>query len=150
MGDGDGADDEVEIDADAEAADEVEIADIIKEVRRKHELSSGDERSGRLTVTKVRANCLYHSMTHHCLQLVELAKRVFHSSTIRTDLKSCCAKEKTPELQIIRAITTRWNSLALAIGRALKLRAALVRLLNMPKYDKIGKKGLARFKLSDE
>lgn len=49
---------------------------------------------------------------------------------------------------MIRAIVTHWNSLALAIGCALKLRRALVHLLAMPKYDQKGKKGLARFKLS--
>ena len=51
---------------------------------------------------------------------------------------------------MVHAIVTRWNSLVQAIECALKLCQALVWLLNMPKYDKVGKKGLAHFKLSDD
>ncbi|GJE97034.1 hypothetical protein PsYK624_132440, partial [Phanerochaete sordida] len=127
-------DEDDELDTDAEAFDEEEIAAVIAAVQAEHELSLADQRFARFTVTKI----------------VELAKRVFHSPTIRADLKSCCIKDKVADLQMIRAIPTRWNSLAQAIGRVLKLRAPLTRLLKLPKYNKKGKKGLARFYLEDE
>ena len=60
-----------------------------------------------------------------------------------------CKKHKLAKLELICVVATQWNSLAQAIGRALRLRAAIDRLLQMPRYDKRGKKGLARFKLSD-
>lgn len=75
---------------------------------------------------------------------------MFHSPTIRADLRSCCIKDKVPDIQMVRAIPTRWNSLAQAIGRAIKLRAPLTRLFKMPKYTKKGKKGLARLKIEDD
>ncbi|GJE85026.1 hAT transposon family protein [Phanerochaete sordida] len=109
---------EDELDADADEYDAEEIDALVAEIEAQYSLSAAEQRFARYTVTK----------------LVELA--------------NCCIKERTHDLQMVRAIATRWNSLAQAIGRALKLRAPLTRLLSMPKYDKKGKKGLARFKLS--
>lgn len=48
---------------------------------------------------------------------------------------------------MIRAILTRWNSLAQAILRALELRAAIDNLLSLSKYGK-GKNNLRRFKIT--
>ncbi|GJF00030.1 hypothetical protein PsYK624_163070 [Phanerochaete sordida] len=125
---------EEELDADADAYDAEEIDALVAEIETEYALSVAEQRFARYTVTK----------------LVELAKRVFHSPTIRADLKSCCIKDKCPDLQMVRAIATRWNSLAQAIGRALKLCAPLTRLLTMPKYNTKGKKGLARFQLGEK
>lgn len=50
---------------------------------------------------------------------------------------------------MLRSVATQWNSLAEAIGRALELRLALEKLLCSVKYDKPGKKGLQKFKLSE-
>lgn len=51
---------------------------------------------------------------------------------------------------MVRHVATRWNSLADAIGRAIELRPAIDKLLGLTKYDKPGKAGLRRYKLSDE
>ena len=50
----------------------------------------------------------------------------------------------------IRAVATRWNSLTMAIERAIELRPVLERLFAMGKWDKAGKDGLCRYCLSDE
>ena len=81
------------------------------------------------------------------LQLCELAKRVFHSPTIREDLTAACEKHRLTPKQLIRAIVTRWNSLAMAIARGLELRAANDTILAMSKYTK-GSSDLRRFRLS--
>ena len=49
---------------------------------------------------------------------------------------------------MVRSVQTRWNSLADAIRRALDLRAALEKLLSLPKYQK-GKARLTKYKLSE-
>ena len=54
----------------------------------------------------------------------------------------------TPK-EMVRAIMVRWNSLTDAITRAIYLKAAIQRLLALTKYDKPGKAGLRRFKLSE-
>ncbi|GJF01012.1 hypothetical protein PsYK624_173170 [Phanerochaete sordida] len=123
---------EEEEELDAYDAEEIDV--LVAEIEMEYALSVAEHRFARYTVTK----------------LVELAKRVFHSPTICADLKSCCIKDKCPNLQMVRAITTQWNSLAQAIGRALKLCAPLTRLLTMPKYNTKGKKGLARFQLGEK
>lgn len=70
---------------------------------------------------------------------------------MREDLKACCKAVNLKPKMMKRAVATRWNSLAEAIGRALYLRAALDKLLLLTKYDK-GKRqgGLRRLRLSDE
>lgn len=83
-------------------------------------------------------------------QLSGLAKRIFHSPTLREDLATSCQKAKIPSKLMLRAVATRWNSLAEAIGRALELRQGIEKMLLMSKHDKGGKKGLRRFRLSSE
>ncbi|EKM54891.1 uncharacterized protein PHACADRAFT_197324 [Phanerochaete carnosa HHB-10118-sp] len=127
--------DNSKLNADVDAFNEDEIVTIIAEVQREHTLSSQEQQFARFMVTKI----------------VKFAKRIFHSPTIHTDLKSCCVKEKIPDIQIVQAIATHWNLLAQAISCALKLCAVVVQLLDMPKYNKKGKKGkkgLAHFKLA--
>lgn len=82
-------------------------------------------------------------------QLVELAKRVFHSPSLRTDLRTCCEKAEITPKEMKRAVPTRWNSLAEAIGRAVELRAGIDALVRLGKYDKPAKKGeLRQYRLS--
>ncbi|GJF00144.1 hypothetical protein PsYK624_164230 [Phanerochaete sordida] len=121
-----------ELNAGADAYNAKEINTLVAKIEVEYLLPAAKQRLARYTVTK----------------LVELAKRVFHLPTIHADLKSCCIKERTHDLQMICAIATRWNSFLQAIERALKLRVLLTRLLLMPKYNKKGKKELARFQLS--
>ncbi len=146
-------DDEYELDTEREAADEEDIEEIIKEVASEQILSDLDRSNGQYAVTKVCTSiCLVIPyFSYRNLQLLGLAKRAFHSPTIREDLKACCvAAEITPK-QMKRAVATRWNSLAEAIHRALYLRKALDRLVSLTKYDKPKKNGgLRRYRLSDD
>ena len=61
-----------------------------------------------------------------------------------------CEITETPPKQMVRAVDTRWNSLAEAIHRAIELKPALERLVWLAKYDKPGKAGLRRYKLTSE
>ena len=73
---------------------------------------------------------------------MQLAKRIFHSPTLREDLAASCEKTKVVLKQMVRAVATRWNSLAQAIARALELCLALDNLLSLSKYTK-GRNGLS-------
>ncbi|THH18736.1 hypothetical protein EUX98_g8907 [Antrodiella citrinella] len=86
---------------------------------------------------------------HAVSKLTQLAKRVFHSPSIRHDLKTQCESCGITPKQMIRTVATRWNSTSDAIARALELRLAINKLLALSKYDQPGKKGLRRFKLFD-
>ncbi|KIP05872.1 hypothetical protein PHLGIDRAFT_14237 [Phlebiopsis gigantea 11061_1 CR5-6] len=113
--------DEYVLDADVEDSDKIEIDAIVEKLEAAHALEDDERRLACFAVTK----------------LVELAKRVFHSPSIRADLKSCCVKAQVDDLQ-------------LAVIRALKIRGGVNKLLALPKYTAKGKKGLGRFKISDD
>jgi hypothetical protein len=51
---------------------------------------------------------------------------------------------------MIRPVAPRWNTLTEVIGRALKIREALILLVNLEQYNKKGSRGmrLMRYKLS--
>ncbi|KAJ3549237.1 hypothetical protein NM688_g5201 [Phlebia brevispora] len=125
---------ENELDADREAADNDTIEDVVAEIDAEDELSMEEKRLGRFAVSKLSG----------------LAKQIFHSPTLRSDLTAIQTKHELPQKQMLRAVATHWNSLAEAIGRALELRGALDWLLAQAKHDKGGKKGLRCYKLSNE
>ena len=155
-GDATGSDiDQWELDADREAADDVTIEQIIAEVEAEDALTPDEEKLGRYAVTKVCSSfiSMHRSAVHsRSRQLTELAKRVFHSPTLRVDLAACCAKSHIEAMEMIRSIVTRWNTLAEAIGRALYLRDAIDKLVTLAKHQKVpsGKKSIRRFKLTDD
>lgn len=66
---------------------------------------------------------------------------------MRKDLEASCDDAGIPHKEMVRSVQTRWNSLTEAIRRALDLRAALEKLLSLPKYEK-GKSKLTKYKLS--
>lgn len=49
-----------------------------------------------------------------------------------------------------RAVATRWNSMSKCITRALSLRPALERMLGWAKYDRSGREGFRRYKLTHD
>jgi hypothetical protein len=83
-------------------------------------------------------------------QLTNLGKKVFNSPTLRADLKVCCERAKIKPLLMIRAVPTRWNTMAELIGRAKDLRPALNLLVNKEQHNKSGGVRLKRFQLSTQ
>lgn len=75
---------------------------------------------------------------------------MFHSSTVRTDFKTCCEQAGIRHRLMKRAVATRWNSMSECISRALCLHPALERLLSWSKYNRSGRQGFRRYKLTRE
>lgn len=50
---------------------------------------------------------------------------------------------------MVRPVATRWNSMAESIGRALYLRPAIEKLLDLPQHNSTRGNRLRRFKLKD-
>jgi hypothetical protein len=69
-------------------------------------------------------------LTSHQLQLTNLGKKIFNSSTLHTNLKSCCEHVKIKPV-MIRAVFMRWNTTAELIGHAKDLHPPLNLLINM-------------------
>ena len=82
------------------------------------------------------------------LQLVELAKKVFHSPNLRDELRLCCEKVGIKPKQLKRSVATRWNTLAEVIERALYLRPAIDKFVLLSKFEKMGQRGPRRYQLS--
>lgn len=82
-------------------------------------------------------------------QLVGLAKRIFHSPTLREALNKACVDEDVKVKTLVRVVATRWNSFVEAVIRALYLKPALNNLLRQTKWSKKGKDGLGDYKLSE-
>lgn len=83
-------------------------------------------------------------------QIRNLAKRICNSPTIRADLETQCKEVKIKPRLMIRDVSTRWNSTALMLERALELREALKLLVVMEEHNKPRGVRLSRFKLSKE
>jgi hypothetical protein len=83
--------------------------------------------------------------------LTALGKKIFNSPTLREDLKSCCERSKVKPTLMIRAVSTRWNTMAKLIGRAIKLREPLGLLVNLEQHTRTSRGApLQRFKLSKQ
>jgi hypothetical protein len=106
------------------------------------------------SLVKVRyTHCLRPTTesTYFRIQLTNLGKKIFNSPTLREDLKACCERSKVKPKLMIRAVATRWNTMAELIGRAVKLREPLNLLVNLEQHNR-GSRGvcLLRFKLSKQ
>lgn len=72
-----------------------------------------------------------------------------NSPTLREDLEDCCQMAKIQPMKMLRDVSTRWNSTAEMIQRALQLAPALKMLVIKAEHNKPGRGvRLARFKLS--
>ena len=59
-------------------------------------------------------------------------------------------KLKIPSRQVIRSVPTRWNSVAEMVKRALELRKALDKLVELDRHNTVAKTRLRRFKLKTD
>ncbi|TDL13115.1 hypothetical protein BD410DRAFT_735692 [Rickenella mellea] len=83
-------------------------------------------------------------------QILALAKRVFHSPLLREELKKICVKIKIDYKILMRAVPTRWNSVAVALERAIYLQPALDKLTVMDQFNTSRGTKLKKYKLSKE
>ncbi|KAG6904706.1 hypothetical protein DXG01_007777 [Tephrocybe rancida] len=84
------------------------------------------------------------------LKLRNLGKKIVNSGTIKESLKSTCVRSQTPVMQMVKDVTTRWNSMTKLIAHALKLHEAIKLLVIMQEYNKRTGVHLLRFQLSNE
>jgi hypothetical protein len=63
-------------------------------------------------------------------------KRIFNSSTIRTNLKKACLKTNTKPALMVHDVVTRWNSTSELLDHALQLRKALTILAGLEQHNK--------------
>jgi hypothetical protein len=81
-------------------------------------------------------------------QLQNLAKHIFNSPTILADLEFQCKAVKIKPVLMVRDVSTRWNSTASMVERALQLREALKLLVVMEQHNRPRGARLGHFKLS--
>ncbi|KAF4610855.1 hypothetical protein D9613_006637 [Agrocybe pediades] len=130
-------DDDDEIAADVQMSDNADVESIDEEADldgRLDPLSSQDINVGRLSIAKLRT----------------LATKIVNSPTIKEDLQDCCRKVGIPVGMMVRDVSTRWNSTADLIQRALELEEALKVLVVKTEFNKPRGVRLARFRLSAE
>ena len=82
-------------------------------------------------------------------KIQQLSRKVFHSPTIRTELSKLCVANGIPDRVLIRAVPTRWNSVAEMLGRALSLRSVLPDLCDMAQFNRRNSVRLRRYDLED-
>ncbi|TDL14850.1 hypothetical protein BD410DRAFT_733533 [Rickenella mellea] len=82
------------------------------------------------------------------MQILGLAKRVFHSPLLRDDMKKLCVKFKIDYVVLMRAVPTRWNSVAMALKRALVLQPAIDKLVTMDQHNTSRGPKLKKYQLS--
>lgn len=77
----------------------------------------------------------------------KIGKRFHNSDALQLELVQACLDVKIPPMSMIRPVSTRWNTYADVIPRAIYLRPALDRMLSQSRYNK-GKRPLGSYKLS--
>lgn len=88
--------------------------------------------------------------TNFSSKLRTLANKVVNSPTIKEDLATSCEQEKIKPKLMIRDVSTRWNSTAELIQRALEIKGGLNILVVKAEHNRRRGVRLARFKLSPE
>jgi hypothetical protein len=83
------------------------------------------------------------------LQLRSLANKIVNSPTIKEDLVSSCTEARIPVKLMIRDVSTRWNSTAELVQRALELKNALKILVVKADHNKPRGVCLACFTFSE-
>jgi hypothetical protein len=127
------------------------VADEVNEDEMLPKLSPDEVNLGKYAVTKVKVHqIIVRRLLIHVAftQLRKLSKKVRNSPTLRADLEAACVKSKIKPLQIVRDVATRWNSTALMLGRAMKLREAINLLVISEQHNKPRSARLKRFQLS--
>ena len=75
--------------------------------------------------------------------------QIHFSPTLREDLKKYCMAVKIEPKQMIRPVSTRWNSVAEAMERAIYLQPALDKLVDAPHHNTWKSMRLAKYKLKE-
>lgn len=88
-----------------------------------------------------------HSLSLLSYQLEALAKRVGNSPILTDKLHNLCREEKLAAVGLKTPVRTRWNSLCTMLERALKIRAPVDNLVQLPQLRKMN---LSKYQLSDE
>ena len=114
------------------------------------QLSEKDISLGKGALTKVRGMTNYasHLLISKFWQITKLAKRIFHSSLLREDLASCCARAKIEPKLIKRSVPTRWNSVAEMLNSALDIHGGLDKLVEMDRHNKDAKTAIKKYRLT--
>ncbi|TDL13925.1 hypothetical protein BD410DRAFT_686493, partial [Rickenella mellea] len=124
-----------EMDEAREASDAVVIEELGLEVDHEVVLTADEVAMGCFAMTKI----------------LGLAKRVFHSPALRDELKDLCIRVAKIEPKILmRAVPTRWNSVAVALQRALHLQLALDKLVMAKQFNTSRGVKLKKYKLSTD
>jgi hypothetical protein len=108
---------------------------------------------GRFSLSKVTRSHIifsYLTLTAHMSQLTNLGKKIFNSPTLREDLRIQCERNKVKPKLMLRAVATRWNTMAELIGRAIELRDALNSLVTLEQHNRARGVRLQRFKLTKQ
>ena len=74
---------------------------------------------------------------------------IHFSSILREDLKKHCNAIGIEPKLMIRPVSTRWNSVAEALERAIYLQPALDKLVEAPQHNTLRSMRLSRFKLKE-
>ena len=82
------------------------------------------------------------------VQLRNLANKIVNSPTLKEDLDVSCEDASIPTKQMVRDVSTRWNSTAELIQRALELKGALNILVIKAEHNRPRGVRLQRFRLS--
>jgi hypothetical protein len=154
-------DEEIEDDDEIDPAVEMSDSAMVDEVAAEADadgslppLTRAQTNLGRFSLSKVGCRlCYFGAGCNHLLtipQIRNLAKRIFNSPTIRADLETQCKAVKIKPLLMIRDVSTRWNSTASMLERALQLREALQILVVEKEHNRPRGARLARFKLSKD
>jgi hypothetical protein len=111
-------------------------------------LTRYDINLGRFAIHKV-SMCvsLISMLIHNMSQITNLSKKVFHSAVIREELYRLCSAKKVKEQVLLRSVSTRWNSVAEMLGRALGLRSVIPDLCDLKQFNKRTGARLHRFNL---
>jgi hypothetical protein len=147
--------DSEEVAGDVEASDAAAVEDIISQAQltsRLQELSKDDLLLGRKSIAKVcfLFPLLKVSYIYCTPQLRTLSNKIVNSPTIKEDLELSCDEAHITARLMIRDVSTRWNSTAELLQRALELKDALKILVVKVHHNKPRGVRLARFSLSED
>lgn len=79
---------------------------------------------------------------------MKIGRRVFNTQQMQEELADQCELAHIKPQKMIRAVATRWNSMHPVLERALALRPALDRLVQLPQFNKVPKRKMRKFLLS--
>ena len=140
------------VDEDREAADDEDLAGLDKTVPLT--FTEQDIREAILALEKVRCSCtpiaVDANVSH--FQILKISNKVWNNTTIRHELEKLAKEAGLGNEVLIRAVKTRWNTVALVLKRAREMRNVIPALLNTPQLNNPKQGGiyLRQYTLSTE